>query len=321
MHVKVPVHYTGVHVVSENLTDTHRSYLLFDSITPTLRGFVSILLVFTGFAFQLSFHNLLAGLPFIIICGIFNLFKGVSVGKVVPKKLKWEIVTPEKIAQVADHCARIKSFRSGSVGCIVFMIVFFVVISFGMPLLLTVLLVMPFPLVATVVNAFVLFGGMALSGRKSAWMPYALDVKISVVKNFLALPSMTDDPTIEIMPYLEMGQSTDGQFPNDARFMVRLKDAPKDFIGLQGQISINAVKGKAYPYFYVVVLAKPEFKLFERFTTKKIEKCVIERKKTGEVDVIVIRQYTTKTSGYHTNTDMQRYILERGIKSVKSMLV
>ena len=147
-----------------------------------------------------------------------------------------------------------------------------------------------------------------------------LDIKAGIVKRMLESPLIKKYPETQTIPYLEVGESKKGSFPNDARLMVRFKDAPKDFIGLQGQISINSVKGRPYPYFYVVLIAKHSFDIMKRFGKQSFDKLVVERKKTSEVDVIVIRQRTTKTSGYHTNTKVQDYTLETGLKVVRALL-
>jgi hypothetical protein len=297
----------------------HRVYLVLDKITPQLRGFVSVLLVATGFILQFSSKNILAGLPFIIMCVILNLIRGVSVKQVHPLKYDWQEVTPEKIDQVLEHCKKIKKFRSADVGCIISIIIIFIFgISFGAPLLY-VIAKAPFPLLATIINAVILFGGLALSGRKSAWMPSGLDIKTEIVKRLLDSPLIKKDPSLQPAPYLRIGQAKEGTLPNDARVLIKFKDAPSDFIGLQGQISINSVKGRQYPYFYVVLIAKLPFKLFDKFGKHSIDKLVIEQKKTAEVDVIVIRQQTTKTSGYHTDTSIQDYILVNGITLAKSL--
>lgn len=299
--------------------EERKVYLIFDKITPQLRGILSALLIGTGFLFQLSSRNILAGIPFIVACVILNLLKGISVKRTRPKSMKWQEVTPEKIDHVLAHCKKIKKFRSKDTGCfiiVIFVLVFF--FGFSLPLLRE--LSLSFPITATIVNAVVLFAGLAFSGRRSAWMPYALDIKAEIVKRMLKLPLIKADPVLQPVPYLEIGESKDGSFPNDTRFLIRFKDAPKEFIGLQGQISINSVKGKPYPYFYVVLIAKHEFNLFEKFGRHSLGKIVIERKKTEEVDVIVIRQRTTKTSGYHTNDKIQDYILQNGIKLAKNLL-
>jgi hypothetical protein len=297
----------------------HRVYLVLDKITPQLRGFVSVLLVATGFILQFSSKNILAGLPFIIACVILNLIRGVSVKQIHPLKYDWQEVTPGKIDQVLDHCKKIKKFRSGNIGCIITVFIIFIFgISFGAPLL-PLIIKAPFPLLAAIINAVILFTGLGLSGRKSAWMPSGLDIKTEIVKRLLDSPLIKKDPSLQPVPYLRIGKAKEGTLPNDARVLFKFKDAPSDFIGLQGQISINSVKSRQYPYFYVVLIAKPPFKLFEKFGKHSIDKLVIEQKETTEVDVIVVRQKTTKTSGYHTNTSIQDYILSNGITFAKSL--
>jgi len=297
----------------------HRTYLIFDKITPKLRALVTILLIAVGFLFQLASRNILAGLPFIIACLILNLLRGISIKHIRANKLTWQEVTADRIDQVLVHCKKLKKFRSGDAGCFI-IVLFFAVIgfAFGMPLL-NAITSLSFTLTAAIVNVVILFAGLAFSGRKSAWIPHALDVKAEIVKRIIESPTIKTDPTIQSVPYLEIGEHRDGSFPNNTRLLIRFKDAPKDFIGLQGQISINTVKSKPYPYFYVVLVAKHEFDIFEKFGKHSLDKLVIERKKTDEVDVIVIRQHTTKTSGYHTNENVQDYILKNGIRLAKTL--
>lgn len=297
-----------------------KTYLIFNEISTRLRTFVSVLLIGVGFLLQITTRNILAGLPFIIACLIFNLLKGISVKRVKARKLTWQEVTSKKIDQVIEQCKRIKKFRSKGAGCLIAVIFFLIFgFSFGVPFL-TLLVHLPFAFFATMVNAIILFGGLAFSGRKTAWMPRALDIKARIVKRLLGSSLIKSDPNFQAIPYLEIGETKDGSFPNDTRLLIRFKDAPNDFIGLQGQISINSVKGRPYPYFYVVLIAKHSFKLLKKFGKRSFEKLVVERKKTGEVDVVVIRQRTTKTSGYHTDVKVQDYTLETGLKVAKSLL-
>ena len=311
---------TGQSRVKRNSVTEHKSFLVFNKISPQLRTLVSVLLVGVGFLLQLTTRNILAGLPFIVACLILNLLRGISVKRVQAKKLTWQEVTPAKIDQVIEQCKRIKKFRSSDLGCIIVVIVIFVfALSFGLPLI-SFLFRLNFTFLAVIINAVILFGGVVLSGRKSAWMPRALDIKAGIVKRIVGSKLIKKYPEAQAIPYLEIGESKEGSFPNDTRIMIRFKDAPKDFIGLQGQISINSVKGRHYPYFYIVLIAKHAFDLQKKFGKQSFDKLVVERKKTGEVDVIVIRQRTTKTSGYHTNTRVQDHILEVGLKATRALL-
>ncbi len=298
-----------------------RVYLILDKISPRLRAVVSALLIAAGFLIQLNTHNILAGIPFIIFCALLNIVKSVSIRKAVPEKTEWQEVTAQKIDEVIEHCRKIKKFRSGNFGCLIAFVIFLVFFGgFLFPVIQE--LSVPFPLLATIVNAFVLFIGLGLSGRKSAWMPRALDTKVDIIKGIIELPLVKNDPGIRAIPYLEIGRAGQGNFPNDTRILIKFIDAPDDFIGLQGQISINTVKSREYPYVYVVLIARPDFGLLGKFRSLKIvlKNMTVEEKKTAEVDVIVLRQTTTKTSGYHTDQKMQEYILTSGIKAAKKLL-
>ena len=299
----------------------HRVYLFFDKISSRLRSLVSVVLIVAGFLVQLSTKNILAGMPFIVMCVLLNLIKGISIKKAATADLSWKEVTPDRIDQVLDHCRKIKKFRSQNLGCFVgIIIVMIVFVGFLFPVLSD--LSAPFSLLAAIIDAFVLFSGVILSGRKSAWMPHALDIKARIVKRFLQSSMIKGDPTIHAMPYLEIGRTKEGDYPNDVRFLVKFKGAPDTLIGLQGQISINTVKSRPYPYFYTVVIARPEFRLIHKFKSLKnsLDKITLETKKTGEVDVVVIRQTTTKTSGYHTNERAQDRIMQNSIKLAKKLI-
>ncbi|KPK67969.1 hypothetical protein AMJ87_12585 [candidate division WOR_3 bacterium SM23_60] len=301
--------------------EDRRVYLVLDAISPRLRGTVSVMLIVMGYLIQLTTTNILIGLPFVIACLVLNLLKSISIKRIRPKDLNWQEVTPDRIGQVLAQCERIKKFRNHStLSAVIFFIIVVVFLSFIAPFLIHMFARISFPLLAAIVNAVILFLGLAVSGRRNAWMPPALDIKAKIVKRMLESPSIKDDPSLQAVPYLEMGETADGAFPNDTRLLLKFKDAAKEFIGLQGQISINSVKSRNYPYFYVVIIARPEFNLYDKYKKQALKNIVVERKKSGEVDVLVMRQKTTKTSGYHTNTAVQDYILKSGIAAAKSLL-
>ena len=301
--------------------DEPRVYLIFDKIGPRLRAFTSLLLILAGFMLQFGTKNILAGMPFIIACVLINAIRGVSVKKVTPDTLAWEVVTERKIDEVVEHCRSVKKFRSSRAGCCAGLVVIMIfAVVFISPLIEWSAL--PFPLMAAVVNAFLLTAGLVVGGRKSAWMPRALDTKVDIIKTIMGSALIRDDPELTPIPYLEIGRAGSGTFPNDARLLIKLKQAPDDLIGLQVQISINTVRSRDYPYLYGVLVARPGFGLFERFKASKSDfgRLTVEQKKTAEVDVIVLRQATTKTSGYHTDEKTQEYILKEGIKAAKCLV-
>jgi hypothetical protein len=114
----------------------------------------------------------------------------------------------------------------------------------------------------------------------------------------------------------------ESKIPDDVKIRVNIKNQHKDFLGLYGQIVTNEVNGTAYPYFYVVLVAKKGFGLAEVFQTymppKKITK---EFKVEDDVEVLVIRQTTTKTSGYHTKNKKMISILKSGVALAEQVAV
>ena len=92
----------------------------------------------------------------------------------------------------------------------------------------------------------------------------------------------------------------EGEVPRDVKAVLVPAGAPESFLGLQMQVCINSVQGNDYPYFYCVLVAKPELGLLQRPLPFPPKKIVVEPERQGEVDVLVIRQTTTKNSGYHT---------------------
>jgi hypothetical protein len=106
----------------------------------------------------------------------------------------------------------------------------------------------------------------------------------------------------EFRPALMLSRGKDDKtIPDDARFSIALPDSPEGFYGLQAQINLNVVQGTSYPYFYCVLAAKTGFGLSQYQEKIRLAKKVIcEYQEDSRAEVLVIRQYTTRKSGYHT---------------------
>lgn len=114
--------------------------------------------------------------------------------------------------------------------------------------------------------------------------------------------------------YYMMLAGEQAKIPNDVKVRINIKDQHEDFLGLYGQIVINKVNGTSYPYFYVVLVARQGFGLKAAFQSLTPPGGVTKEYKIDkDVEVLVIRQATTKTSGYHTNNKKMTVILKTGI--------
>jgi hypothetical protein len=159
-----------------------------------------------------------------------------------------------------------------------------------------------------------------ITGVKGYLKQDRLIIKIKLLEEVmgeLARPSY-----IQVLPMLAtQATQEDRRFPTDARLMLRLIGAPAAFLGIQIQISINSVQGTDYPYLYCVLLARNEAGLFAgwRDIVNKMpefrESILPDEPRNEEgVDILVIRQKTTQTSGYHTKPDQAISIVTFAVK-------
>jgi len=225
----------------------------------------------------------------------------------------------------------------------------------GVTLLL--LLAVPIGLIATVlassrdtqfwtmpflVDAAVLLLPHWITGTRRGWRPVALRQQIDSLELALDAIQPYDDPPCQVQPMFEMAGSGGRRTPIGARVFIRFPDGPDEFLGLQFQVSINDVQGTKYPYLYAVIVAKPAYGLLDRhldqvqaqikatspkpagwrrlFKTQTPGLLTIESSRESDVEVIILRQTTSKNSGYHTDPDAVRHIARSAWESVARIL-
>jgi hypothetical protein len=109
-----------------------------------------------------------------------------------------------------------------------------------------------------------------------------------------------------------------GEVPRDVKAMVTFPKGPAEFLGMQMQIAINSVQGKDYPYFYCVLVGKGVTgQRMEDHIDAPPSGIVVEPSYKDEVYVVVIRQETTKNSGYHTNLKAAAKIFGYALKQAR----
>jgi hypothetical protein len=114
----------------------------------------------------------------------------------------------------------------------------------------------------------------------------------------------------------------EAKLPDDVKFRIKIQGQHPDFLGFYSQVVTNTVSSKTYPYFYVVLVARQGFGLsqsFDRYTPSR--GIVKEYKEEGDVEVFVIRQHTTRTSGYHTKYKTVRRIFLEGLEVAEKAAV
>ena len=181
-----------------------------------------------------------------------------------------------------------------------------------------------------------------ITGTRRGWRPVALRQQLDSLEIALATIESFPAPTCQIQPMFEMAGKGERQVPINARVFVRFPDGPSALLGMQLQVALNNVQGTSYPYLYAVIVAEKDLRLLDRYfpaieqqlrTRKprhvgllaslqgaKDGALTVESSIEKDVDVIVIRQKTSKTSGYHTQGTMVRTITQAAWQSVEYIL-
>jgi hypothetical protein len=152
------------------------------------------------------------------------------------------------------------------------------------------------------------------SGTRRGWRPVELRQHVDALDPVLKVVDSYKEPPCQVQCMFEMKGKDKEKTPVGARVFVRFPEGPEDFLGVQFQVSLNNVQGTKYPYLYAVLVAKKGFGLTEG-AVKKIRRAAgdtlrVEKSEEDEVEVVVIRQKTTKNSGYHTKPGKIREIAQ-----------
>ncbi|HPB68567.1 MAG TPA: hypothetical protein PKU74_06645, partial [Candidatus Omnitrophota bacterium] len=163
-------------------------------------------------------------------------------------------------------------------------------------------------------DTLVLFAPHWVTGVRSYLKKDQLIIKIKLLEQMMRFLSSPSD--VHVLPMLATQPTKDGKrVPTDARLMLRFIPAPAECLGLQVQISINNVEGRDYPYLYCVLIGKSH-KFFDKadpFIKDAPRNITLELKAAQDVVVLVIRQKTTRTSGYFTNQKAAEYVLKSAL--------
>lgn len=180
-----------------------------------------------------------------------------------------------------------------------------------------------------------------ITGTRRGWRPVALRQQLEALNAALQEVDAFTEPPCQVQPMFEMTGEGERRTPVAARVFIRFPDGPEDFLGLQLQVSLNDVQGTKYPYLYAVIVARNSFDLLDthldrirsslseddasssgllRFLGVSDSSFTVEGSSESEVEVIVIRQTTTKKTGYHTDAAACRRIAQAAWQSVTQIL-
>lgn len=168
------------------------------------------------------------------------------------------------------------------------------------------------------VDAMVLFIPHWLTGTRSIHREQRFVQKAKLIREIVSSrASMLADLELK---YLAQFAASEIKLPKDLKIKIMPREAPSHFLGLYGQVSLNSVQGTDYPYFYVVLVARKGNGMRELANGFVMAGLAGELAAPKDVEVLVIRQTTTKTSGYHTKPHVAAQILSVGIRQMREFL-
>jgi hypothetical protein len=270
---------------------------------------LALLLLVAGFAVQLYFMKALYGAPLVFIGVCLVLVKGYDSRlriKGFTQDPNWKTVSIEKIKEIEELRKKNIKWDRDALDISSWLGVLSLILIGGVALVGALILgELAKDLRVTAILAIdiaILMIPLWFSGMRFIMKQPNLAIKVKMIlwlhETFQDLKRKGE----EFRPALMLSRGKDGKtVPDDARFSVAFPDPPEGFYGLQAQINLNVVQGTSYPYFYCVLAAKRGFGLSRYREKIKLKKNIIcEYQEDRRAEVLVIRQYTTRKSGYHT---------------------
>lgn len=285
-----------------------------------------LLLVLIGFVLQIWLLMAWPGVPFMVAAAALGLVKGydsrIRTKAFVPD-MEWSETTLEKLAEIEELRKRSAKWDRNAVditnawGCFLFIVVMGIGL-FGALLVsaiandVSVLTILMTDLIIFVVPFW--FSGFRLTLKQ-----HVLEIKGKLVRDLAAYYETIRGEREEFRVSMRLARDKGSEtMPVDVRFGIVTNPPKPGLYGLQAQININMVQGNKYPYFYCVLVGKKGFGM-QRYIDK-IElpkKVILEYSEDAEAEVLVIRQETTKTSGYHTDLKACQRILQASVQGLR----
>jgi hypothetical protein len=260
----------------------------------------------------------LAGLPFLITGNLFLLVNGYDNRidwKGFDPHSSWEVVSRDRLRRVMELDKALQrwdtSLMDVTSGRGMLTLLLFLLLT-GLAAVLA-----PGPIKLLGLNTFVLIVPHWFTGTKRILRLPKLLVKADATEKLLAAvePSLAG-AKVEVYMLLKGAEK---KVPEDVKFRISFENQSPDFLGLYGQTTTNDVQGRSYPYFYTVMVAKKGYGLERAFNEYNPPSGITkEYGAENEVEFVVVRQQTTKTSGYHTDLAASTAIFGQGLSLARA---
>lgn len=283
--------------------------------------------VIAGVFFQMTEIPLLfyVGTAFVFIGALGMLARHIVNEPAVSGKREWETVTLDRWERVLelDRESRrwSRAFLSTSTGLGIVAGLGGIALIYLLGLFVLSLTRIRIFMIAWYLDAYMLFAALWLSGGVFAWRPTKLLLIVKTLLPWAEPLKQAVGPDAVVGPMLEIKRSAEGELPTGARYFVRWPDSKSGLMGLQIQLSLNAVQGRHYPYLYAVIVAEKGFGLQDNplFIEARKSDDTVSFEDEPDVEVAVIRQRTSAGTGYHTKPNDQLRIIQKAARIAREL--
>lgn len=300
-------------------------FILFPSMKYITRMILSLGMIGLGLILQYIFMNLIPGIFLVFAGTLLLLIRGVNNNismAAYGHNVRWEKASMEQLEQIEQLHKKMRRWdRSFTditnwMGCLPLIVIcsfFLYYFAAGMEHNRA------YSIMAANIVALIL--PWWLTGLKKIHLKPALIQKIELLR------SVTNELKQHLQSFepeylVEFSENKEQKvIPRDIKCKLQPPNAPKEFLGMYIQISLNKVGSTSYPYAYVVLVMAQGSDIEQKTASYQpapglIKEYSIEQ----DVEVLVIRQYTTKTSGYHTKNSMVVSIVIDGIRALAKII-
>lgn len=292
------------------------SFLIFPKLNEWIRYSVSAFIITLALYLQVFQKIPFPGYFILLIASLLLMFKGID-KRVLNNSLRlsadWDNVNEEQLRNIPEMYKKLRRWDisffelSSCTGWLVFMIIVLSAIFF---------IVQDNFFTVIGIDILILFFPLYLSGMLKIDLKPALVRKVEKIL-MVSQYCQQNYPDCKLeYPVLKFDRKADEhKVPADAKIKITPTDNNKDFLGIYGQCTMNTISGTLYPYFYFVIVYKDSFNPFSQIRNFDLKpNTLIEKTSEKGVNVLVIRQMTTRTSGYETNDKSINGLLDTTLK-------
>lgn len=283
-------------------------------------------LIGAGFLLQIGFLSFVHGAPLLLAALLLSWVVGFD-NKVdfhhMDLDTQWDSVDIEKLAQIRSMDQKIDKWDtsawdiSNPKGIGVFLVLSILIVS------VWIVLEIFWNGIGHIVagNAFFLLGMQFLSGMRKVHREPDLVFKVDHMLDVLREYRRGHTFKGELGAQLLLRKGEENSLPTQAKVTIRYPDAPQGFHGIQMQVVINRVNGAPHAYCYSVVVAEEGSGLIAKTASLRLPDGIVrETQKRKGVEVVIIRQRTSRTSGYETKPRVSAAILGLAIETAELYL-